>query len=997
MSNLINSYSLSSVIGIGTDTPNQNLTVVGGISSSATVYDKIGNSNQWNTSYTYLTGNSATLATRSYVGANYFPLSGGIINGFTALLSSAQIYGNLTVNGNLTATGTTTFANTRFTTTSALSVINTGVGPALYVQQAVGPSDIASFYNSGGVEVLHIGTINPITYQGKVGVNTGAPNNELTVVGSISATGNFNTNGAIDAYTGNFTNPGINQANFLALNVVGAGSQSVYQELQNTYAGVSASTDISIFNDTGNYLDIGINSSLYNGNLFTPTFNIVTANDGYIYNANNGNFAAGTAGSGDIVLFAGGTLSGTTTQSGNERLRVKSSGNVGIGTSTPAAILDVAGNIYAGDQAGSYVNTIATGSPEIDFGVDGQRKMVFGYDPNVPRGIFYSNDVGGGVYFYDSDGIAIGNNAGTYSGNILKIPKTWDQVNIDGLITANGGNSDQWNEAYSNSTAQVYQAGSGINSIQPINGSNTASGRYTNVASGYCNTASGYYSNVAGGIYNTACGGCSNVAGGFCNTASGYYSNVAGGFCNNASCNYSNVAGGRCNTASEYASVVAGGSNNIASGHHSFIGAGSSNVASGFYSLVAGGCSNNACGCYSNVSGGVCNTACGVNSNVAGGYCNIASGCYSAILGGCNSNTNCFSNTFILGSNLKASQANFTYVNNLSSQGLVSANAVTTNVVTASSIVVSKALDNTIFNVPLLTVTGANNGSVFAQIQNTTAGLSASTDISLYNDLGTIYLDMGINSSTYNGNIYSPRFNVVGPNDSYFYSTSANLGIGNTGTAGDLIFFTGGSLSGTSVNSGNERLRIKNTNASGNGGFVGINTSNPNQQLTVVGNISATGNLATNTNYVVVAALTANQTMPSSTDAVLTLDPKNDPNNWFSRTAGVGLTARRITPTIPGYYHINYQVSWQPGLSSNGAQNNIQIMKVSGGVTSTISLVQQPIFNTSINTTQYTTAVTFMNGSTDYLYFQGYSSNAAQVITGETNGNWTKAEIFKIN
>ena len=72
-------------------------------------------------------------------------------------------------------------------------------------------------------------------------------------------------------------------------------------------------------------------------------------------------------------------------------------------------------------------------------------------------------------------------------------------------------------------------------------------------------------------------------------------------------------------------------------------------------------------------------------------------------------------------------------------------------------------------------------------------------------------------------------------------------------------------------------------------------------------------------------------------------------------------------------------------------------MKVSGGVTSTISLVQQPIFNTSINTTQYTTAVTFMNGSTDYLYFQGYSSNAAQVITGETNGTWTKVEVFKIN
>ena len=168
---------------------------------------------------------------------------------------------------------------------------------------------------------------------------------------------------------------------------------------------------------------------------------------------------------------------------------------------------------------------------------------------------------------------------------------------------------------------------------------------------------------------------------------------------------------------------------------------------------------------------------------------------------------------------------------------------------------------------------------------------------------------------------------------------------------------------------------------------------------TYVNNLSVQGNIASNTSYVVTAALTANQTMGSGTDTVLTLDPKNDPNSWFSRTAGTGLTARRITPTIPGYYNINYQVSWQPSVSAVGAQNNIQIMKVSGGTGSanTISIVQQPIINTSINTTQNTSAVTYMNGTTDYLYFQGYSSNSAQVVTGESNGVWTKVEVFKIN
>jgi hypothetical protein len=95
---------------------------------------------------------------------------------------------NVTIQGNLTALGTSTFANTVFTTTSALSVVNLGPGPALYVFQAAGPSDIASFYDGDGVEVLHVGNAqgggNPL---GKVGINTSFPSTELTVNGAISS------------------------------------------------------------------------------------------------------------------------------------------------------------------------------------------------------------------------------------------------------------------------------------------------------------------------------------------------------------------------------------------------------------------------------------------------------------------------------------------------------------------------------------------------------------------------------------------------------------------------------------------------------------------------------------------------------------------------------------------------------------------------------------------------------------------------------------------
>ena len=129
-------------------------------------------------------GNSVSLSSlndKSYINSNFLKLSGGIISG------------NLTIQGNVSALGTATFSNTIFTTTSALSVYNTGPGPALYVYQASGPYDVASFYDGDGVEVLHVGNSN-IGGLGRVGVNVSVPNKELTVQGSISATDTIHAN-----------------------------------------------------------------------------------------------------------------------------------------------------------------------------------------------------------------------------------------------------------------------------------------------------------------------------------------------------------------------------------------------------------------------------------------------------------------------------------------------------------------------------------------------------------------------------------------------------------------------------------------------------------------------------------------------------------------------------------------------------------------------------------------------------------------------------------
>jgi len=136
-------------------------------------------SGNWNSVYSNVNSNSANYATYNYVNNGFLPLSGGIISGAT------RINNNLTVFGNLTATGTTTFANTIFSTTSSLSVLHVGSGPALWVGNN-GDGDIASFYDiDQGIEVLHVGGIN--STNPNVGVKTSTPNVDFTVNGQISA------------------------------------------------------------------------------------------------------------------------------------------------------------------------------------------------------------------------------------------------------------------------------------------------------------------------------------------------------------------------------------------------------------------------------------------------------------------------------------------------------------------------------------------------------------------------------------------------------------------------------------------------------------------------------------------------------------------------------------------------------------------------------------------------------------------------------------------
>jgi hypothetical protein len=111
-------------------------------------------------------------------------------------------------------------------------------------------------------------------------------------------------------------------------------------------------------------------------------------------------------------------------------------------------------------------------------------------------------------------------------------------------------------------------------------------------------------------------------------------------------------------------------------------------------------------------------------------------------------------------------------------------------------------------------ISGKGNIDNYLQlnIQNNSAGNSASSDVVATANNGSEtanYIDMGINSSTYN----AAAFNITGINDAYLYSTGNDLAIGNA-TAGKAIkFFTAGTLAA------NERMRINHL------GNVAIGTS----------------------------------------------------------------------------------------------------------------------------------------------------------------------------
>jgi len=194
-------------------------------------------------------------------------------------------------------------------------------------------------------------------------------------------------------------------------------------------------------------------------------------------------FASDTPG--EVIKFD--TNNGTL----NEWMRITSAGNVGIGTQTPAAKLDVASAATAGDL-------LRIAGP-----TGGLRVQSNGSSPNVVAGFS-------------------GNTVGTRGGDTV----------------SGGGQGGAINSA-ANTDITV---GVGVNTVGG-GGGNTASNGAATVSGGWRNTASNGFAAVGGGEFNVASGLFATVGGGFENTASGQLATVSGGNSNTAQGSSSFAAG----------------------------------------------------------------------------------------------------------------------------------------------------------------------------------------------------------------------------------------------------------------------------------------------------------------------------------------------------------------------------------------------------------------------------------------------------------------------
>jgi trimeric autotransporter adhesin len=532
-------FNNSGKFGVGTATPNEKLDVVGNIKASGTV-------------------------TASGSGSSSFVGNVGI--GTTAPSSKLEVVGNINASGTITASGSG----------SSSFVGNVGIGTTTPGQKLTIAGTLSAQSSITGESIVKRG---------------GTSSQFLKADGSVDSTAYTTNTGTIcEVVAGTGLTGGGNNGS-VTLNVSGGSGITAFADYIDVNSTVVRTTGAQSIAGNKTFTgDTTIQGSLSVTGDFTyiDTIVAVTSAMSIVNHGTGPALEVCQAGANTIAHFCD-SESGTA-------LFIKDGGNVGIGTATPSAKLEVAGLVYqTGLGNSTYFGDQAGASDDLS----DNRNVGVGYQS------LYSNTSG---YYNVANG---------YQALYLN---TTGNFNI-----ASGYQSLRFN------TTGNYNVASGRESLF----CNT-SGSY-NVASGsqalYANTTGSY--NVASGLqalyYNTT--GSHNVASGLqalfsnisgsANVASGsqaLYYNTTGSHNIASGCRalYSNTEG--CyNVATGYQALNKNttGNHNIASGRESLFSniSGTSNIANGAYSLQS-----NTTGCHNIATGYQA-----LNKNTTGNF-NVASG-----------------------------------------------------------------------------------------------------------------------------------------------------------------------------------------------------------------------------------------------------------------------------------------------------------------------------------------------------------------------------------
>jgi len=296
----------------------------------------INTASQFTWSNTQTFQNTITFSTQILANAiNATSYTAGVFGSATSgfLANSTEIaVGNSTVNGTITSNSTVTyFTGTAYTANNATNL--GGTAAASYQLNSTLGANIASYLPT------YAGTVNAAVITDG---SYGTASNGFVINSTAMAWGNSSANVYI----------GWDSTGQDLLAIGGNINNYVEAAIWNSNTGTSASADFSINDNLGlysnNFIDIGINGSNWSNSQWT----INGPSDAYIYTGNT-NLAVGTGGNqGNIVFFTAGTLAG------NERMRITTSGNVGIGNTNPTDKLSVNGSTTLG-------GTVATGNTTV--------------------------------------------------------------------------------------------------------------------------------------------------------------------------------------------------------------------------------------------------------------------------------------------------------------------------------------------------------------------------------------------------------------------------------------------------------------------------------------------------------------------------------------------------------------------------------------------------------------------------------------------------------